>query len=79
MKEYVLEIKYNISTGKEIIMKSITLFTEEIDDIDLAMEELAEYLEEKNFTFLKNTCGIAFCDSEVEVEELLDAFGETFD
>ena len=44
------------------MMKSIVLFTEEIDDIELAAEEL--FSQAAEFEFQENSLGIIFLDAE---------------
>jgi hypothetical protein len=45
------------------MIKSASLFTTEIDDIDLAIKQLKEQLDQK-LTLLKNSVGIIQCDTE---------------
>lgn len=59
-------------------MKSIYAYTEEIDDIELAVEELEEQVKGQG-SVLKNSCGIVLCDYDVDTQELTDRLKETFD
>lgn len=59
-------------------MKSITLFTEEIDDLEDAIEELKQQLDD-GLKLMKNSCGIVFCDKDTEIEELLEELDNNFD
>lgn len=58
-------------------MKSATLFTEEIDDLDYAVQELRDQLAER-LTLKKNTCGILFCDIDTDISELMKALKAEF-
>ena len=49
-------------------MNSVVLYTEEIDDTELAAEELLSQASE--FEFRENSLGILFMDAEAEYEEL---------
>ena len=49
-------------------MNSIVLYTEEIDDTELAAEELLS--QASGFEFQENSLGILFMDAEAEYEEL---------
>ncbi|MBR6173733.1 MAG: FIST C-terminal domain-containing protein [Eubacterium sp.] len=49
-------------------MNSVVLYTEEIDDIELAAEELLS--QASGFEFRENSLGILFMDAEAEYEEL---------
>ena len=53
-------------------MKSFVAITSEIDDIDLAVKELAVQLR-NNIQFKDNSIGVAFCDADVDVAN----FGES--
>ena len=50
------------------MIKSTVLYTEEIDDLELAVEELAA--QAKGFEFQKNSVAILYMDAETEYEEL---------
>ena len=50
-------------------MKSAVAFTDEIDYLDRACEELASGIKDQ-LTFGKSSLGIVFCDADVVVEEL---------
>lgn len=50
-------------------MKSAVAFTEEIDDLELASEELVSAIRKK-LPFKRSTIGIIHCDADVEVAEL---------
>ena len=50
------------------MIKSIVLYTEEIDDLELAAEELAS--QAQNFEFKKNNVAIVYMDAETEYKEL---------
>ncbi len=58
-------------------MKSLQAFTEEIDDLDVAIEEIKKQLDLSQL--LKNTCAIINCSSEVDVEEFRDKLCKEFD
>ena len=58
-------------------MKSTVLYTEEIDDIELAAEEL--FAQASGFAFQKNSLGIIFLDAETEYEELYGLLREKWD
>jgi len=58
-------------------MHSITVYTEEIDDLELAAEELHEQL--KDFTIYKNTLGIIFCDVETDEHALVEELHKYYD
>ena len=58
-------------------MKSIVLYTEEIDDLELAAEELSSQASE--FEFQKNSIGILFMDAETDYEELYGLLREKWD
>ena len=49
-------------------MFSYQAFTDEIDDLDLAVEQLAKQVEAFNLS--SNTGGIVYCGSEVDTYEL---------
>ena len=50
------------------MIKSIVLYTEEIDDLELAAEELTS--QAQNFEFKKNNVAIVYMDAETEYKEL---------
>ncbi|MDD6036560.1 MAG: FIST N-terminal domain-containing protein [Lachnospiraceae bacterium] len=58
-------------------MKSITLFTEEIDDYEDAAAELKEQLE--GFELCKNTIGILYINADNDIAEMMNCFTEAFD
>lgn len=51
-------------------MKSKVVATYEIDDIETAVEELLNKINE-DFTFLKNTCAIIFCASDMDQQTFM--------
>ncbi|MCR5719621.1 MAG: FIST C-terminal domain-containing protein [Lachnospiraceae bacterium] len=59
-------------------MKSYYAFTEEMDDFDIACDELLEQIEEQG-ELLKNSCGIIICNYDLDCEEMVDVFSERFD
>ena len=59
-------------------MKSKFAYTEEIDDLETAMEELKEQLQ-KGQPLLKNSCGIVMCDYDMDTQELTVRLKEEFD
>lgn len=58
-------------------MKSMQGFTYEIDDLEEAVEELKEQIDETQL--LKNSAAIVFCGHEVDVEELSERLSQAFD
>lgn len=58
-------------------MRSIQAFTNEVDDIALAVSELKAGIDTS--LFMKNTCGIVFCGFEPDMEELTEALRGAFD
>jgi len=58
-------------------MNSIVLYTEEIDDVELAAEEL--FSQASDFKFMENSLGIIFLDVEAEYEELYGLLREKWD
>ena len=58
-------------------MKSYQAVTYEIDDIGQAVASLVEQLAKVELQ--KNTCGMVFCDYDVDVEELATALKRSFD
>lgn len=59
-------------------MKSIYAYTEEIDDLELAVQELKQQIEEKGPLF-ENSCAIVNCDYDTDVEKLVRLLKECFD
>lgn len=59
-------------------MRSCSLYTEEIDDLRLAAQELAQQLDKK-MQLAKNTCAIMFCDIETEELRFLELFKQYYD
>jgi len=59
------------------MMNSIVLYTEEIDDVELAAEEL--FSQASDFKFMENSLGIIFLDVEAEYEELYGLLREKWD
>lgn len=59
------------------MMKSIVLYTEEIDDLELAAQEL--FSQAEDFTLEENTLGILFLDSDTEYPELYEQLREKWD
>lgn len=59
------------------MVKSIVLYTEEIDDLELAMEELSA--QSSGFEFEKNSFGILFMDVETDYDELYELLREKWD
>ena len=60
-----------------IMIRSKALFTEEIDDLEVAVEELCE--QAKGFDLNKNTIGIIFLDEDTEYGELYPMLKEKWD
>ncbi|MBQ3565729.1 MAG: FIST C-terminal domain-containing protein [Oscillospiraceae bacterium] len=58
-------------------MKSLQAFTEEIDFLDDAAEELSSQIDRNQL--LKNTCAFIFCGHEVNVDELTENLKNKFD
>ncbi len=58
-------------------MKSLQAFTEEIDFLDDAAEELSSQIDRTQL--LKNTCAFIFCSHEVNVKELTENLKKKFD
>ncbi len=58
-------------------MKSLQGFTYEKDDLEEAVEELKEQIDQTQL--LKNTAAIIFCGYEVDTEELTELLSEAFD
>ena len=58
-------------------MRSLQAFTNEVDDIDLAVSELSAGIDTS--LFMKNTCGIIFCGFEPDMDALVTALHQTFD
>ena len=50
-------------------MRSLQAFTNEVDDIDMAVSELNAGIDTS--LFLKNTCGIIFCPPALRATALL--------
>lgn len=59
------------------MMKSIVLYTEEIDDLELAAEELSAQAAE--FEFEENSLGVLFMDEETEYAEFYRLLREKWD
>lgn len=59
-------------------MRSCTLYTEEIDDLKLAAQEMAEQLKNK-MHLGENTCGIMFCDIETDEVRFMELFRQYYD
>ena len=57
-------------------MESITLYTEEIDDLREAVEELVDQL--GDFRFLKHSLGILYIEEDTEYDDLYDLLNEQF-
>lgn len=57
-------------------MKSISLFTEEMDDLEAGVADLAEKL--GDFQFLKNSVGIVHAHPDTDFEELLSRLKEQY-
>ena len=58
-------------------MRSIQALTYDVDEIDVAIEELRAGIDTS--LFLKNTCGIVFCGFEPDMEALIDGLNKAFD
>ena len=58
-------------------MKSQVFTTYELDNIDVAVKELINNIN-KDFSLLKNTCGMLFCPADMEVESFLTQFKKHF-
>ena len=59
------------------MIKSVVAYTEEIDDLEFAVEELTAQTQE--FEFKKNSVAILFVDEDVEYEELYPMLKEKWD
>lgn len=59
-------------------MRSMVVYTEEIDDLELAAEELATKLS-AGLPLMKNTCGILFCEMDTDPDELMRELADRFD
>ncbi|MCR5093573.1 MAG: FIST C-terminal domain-containing protein [Lachnospiraceae bacterium] len=59
------------------MMRSLQAFTNEVDDIALAVNELKAGIDPS--CFMKNTCGIVFCGFEPDMDALVKALREAFD
>ena len=57
-------------------MKTIQAFTNEIDDLDIALKELESQIDTSEL--LTNSCAIVFCGYEVDTEEFTRRLEETF-
>ena len=57
-------------------MKSIQLFSTESNDLNLAVFQLKQQLDE--FSLLQNTCALVFCGYEFDTEKLVTLLNETF-
>ena len=58
-------------------MKTIQAFTNEIDDLDIALKELEGQIDRSEL--LKNSCAIVFCGYEVDTEELVHRLEKLLD
>lgn len=58
-------------------MKSISLFTEEMDDLEVGVQELQQQIQ--SFDLGKNTVGIAFAHADTDLEELGRRLKRAFD
>lgn len=58
-------------------MRSCTLYTEEIDDLQLAAEEMAQQLKEK-MRLSRHSCGILFCDIETDEVAFVELFKQYY-
>ena len=58
-------------------MKSIQAFTNEVDDIELAVSELKKGIDTSQL--MKNSCGIVFCGFEPDMEALIKELKTNFD
>ncbi len=58
-------------------MKSVSIYTEEMDDLEAGVQELSEKLQAK-LKLLKNSCGLLFCDKDTDLEELMPYLKKTF-
>ena len=59
-------------------MHSITVYTDEIDDLELAAEELSQKIP-ADFKLYKNSVGIIYCDVETDEVELVKALRAYYD
>ena len=59
-------------------MKSVLLYTEEMDDVGLGVTELGEDLTQKNFSLEQNTVGVCFFHSDTDATELVRELGARF-
>lgn len=57
-------------------MESVVAYTEEIDDLKFAVEEISEQL--KDFRFLKNSMAIVFAEEETDYPEFYRVLSEKF-
>ncbi len=57
-------------------MDSIVAFTDEIDDLDVAIQEITEQI--KNFKFLKNSFAIIYAEEETDYLAFYERFKEKF-
>lgn len=58
-------------------MRSLQAFTREVDEIDIAIGELAAGIDKS--ALLRNSCGIVFCGFEPDMDALVRGLAETFD
>ena len=58
-------------------MRSIQAFTNEVDEMQTAIEELSAGIDRS--MLLKNSCGIVFCGFEPDMDVLVDGLGKSFD
>ena len=57
-------------------MKTLQAFTNEIDDLDIALDELKDQIDMSEL--LTNSCAIVFCGHEVDTEDLIHRLKDTF-
>lgn len=59
-------------------MRSISVYTEEIDDLESAAKDLADKIS-NGLELCKNTCAIMFCDIEADEQEFISEFKKYYD
>lgn len=59
------------------MMESVVLYTEEIDDLEMAVEEM--FAQAAGFALQENSVGILFMDEETEYEELYELLKQRWD
>lgn len=59
-------------------MHSISVYTDEIDDLEAAAKDLADKIK-NGLVLCKNTCAIMFCDIEADEQEFISEFKKYYD